>query len=58
MSGHKQHEFNEKNSYWILDNDNNLDTTTWLKYEVINGDLEHMLTLRCAVCIQFKITND
>ena len=39
---------------WILDNDKDLNTTTWLKYEVIEGDHEHVLALKCAVCIQFK----
>ena len=39
---------------WILDNDKDLDKTTWLKYEVIEGDREHMFALKCAVCIQFN----
>ena len=37
-----------------LDNDKDLDTTTWLKYEVIEGDHEHVFALKCAVCIQFN----
>ena len=39
---------------WNVENDKDLDTTVWLKYDVVEGDCEHMSALRCAVCIQFN----
>ena len=37
---------------WVLNNDKDLDTTTWLKYEVIEGDCKHVLALSV-----FSLTN-
>ena len=37
---------------WIVENDKQLDTTTWLCYE--KADQEHMLSLKCSICIQFQ----
>lgn len=39
---------------WITENDKTLDTTLWLKFEVATGDREHVSTLKCTVCQQFK----
>jgi len=37
---------------WIAENDKQLDTTTWLCYE--KADQEHMLSLKCSICIRFQ----
>ena len=39
---------------WIIENDKVLDTTLWLKFDVIAEDLEHVLKLKYSVCGQFK----
>ena len=39
---------------WIKENDKELDTSIWLKFDMVSGDCEHMLTLKCGVCIQFN----
>ena len=39
---------------WIIDNDKQLDTMIWLKFETAVGDREHVSALKCGVCIQFK----
>ena len=49
----KTKSFNKKNCR-IVENDKDLDTTVWLKYDVIKDDREHMSNLKCAVCIQFS----
>ena len=47
-SGHRT--ISGKNSWEILENDKNLDTATWLKYEK-QGRLT-VATLKCSVCIR------
>ena len=37
---------------WIVENDRTLNTAAWLKFETDRRD--HMLSLKCAVCSQFK----
>ena len=39
---------------WISENDKTLDTTLWLRFEVASDDREHVSTLKCSVCKQFK----
>ena len=39
---------------WIVENDKQLDTMIWLKFETVEGDREHVSALKCGVCIQFK----
>ena len=39
---------------WIIENDKQLDTTIWLKYDTVVGDREHVSALKCGVCIQFN----
>ena len=38
---------------WIVENDKTLNTTIWLKYDMVVGDREHVSALKCGVCIQF-----
>ena len=38
---------------WIVENDKTLNTTIWLKYEMV-VDREHVSALKCGVCIQFR----
>ena len=35
-------------------NDKELDTTIWLKFDMVPGDREHVSALKCRVCIQFN----
>ena len=37
---------------WIVENDRTLNTAVWLKFETDRRD--HVLSLKCAVCSQFK----
>ena len=37
---------------WISENDKELNTSTWLKYTVV--DRLHVVSLLCSVCTQFK----
>ena len=37
---------------WIVDNNCALNTTVWLKFETDRRD--HVVSLKCAVCSQFK----
>ena len=37
---------------WVAENDRALNTTTWLKFDM--ADRDHVASLRCAVCSQFK----
>ena len=39
---------------WIVENDKQLDTTIWLKFEMAVGDREHVSALKFGICIQFK----
>ena len=39
---------------WIAESDKDLDTTLWLKYDVVAGDREHVSKIKCSVCGQFK----
>ena len=39
---------------WIVENDKQLDTTIWLKFETAVGDPEHVSALKRGFCIQFK----
>ena len=39
---------------WISENDKTLNTTLWLRFEVASDDREHVSTLKCSVCKQFK----
>ena len=36
---------------WVVENDRELNTSVWLKFD---GDRNHMFSLKCAVCSQFK----
>ena len=36
---------------WVMDNDRALNTSVWLKFE---GDRNHVFSLKCGVCSQFK----
>ena len=36
---------------WVVENDRELNTSVWLKFE---GDRNHVFSLKCAVCLQFK----
>ena len=36
---------------WVAENDRDLNTSVWLKFE---GDCNHVYSLKCAVCSQFK----
>lgn len=36
---------------WIVENDKELNTSVWLKFDLANHD--HMVALKCAVCSQF-----
>ena len=35
-------------------NDKELDTTIWLKFDMVPSDREHVSALKCGVCIQFN----
>ena len=37
---------------WVAENDRALNTTVWLKFDADRQD--HVLSLKCAVCSQFK----
>ena len=37
---------------WVVENDHALNTSVWLKFDMANRN--HMLSLRCDVCSQFK----
>ena len=37
---------------WITENDRELNTTLWLKFDM--ADREHVATLKCSVCCQFR----
>jgi len=39
---------------WIKENDKELDTSIWLKFDVVPGDHEHVSTHKCGVCMQFS----
>ena len=36
---------------WVVENDRELNTSVWLKFE---GDRNHVFSLKCAVCSEFK----
>jgi hypothetical protein len=36
---------------WIVENDMDLDTLVWLKFEM--ADQEHVAVLKCSVCSRF-----
>ena len=36
---------------WVVENDRELNTSVWLKFE---GDRNHLFSLKCAVCSEFK----
>ena len=37
----------------IVENDKELNTSVWLKFEMAAEDHDHMATLKCAVCCRF-----
>jgi len=39
---------------WIKEKDKELDTSIWLKFDVVPSDCEHVSTLKCGVCMQFN----
>ena len=41
---------------WIKENDKELDTSIWLKFDMVPGNCEHVSTLKCGICIQFNMS--
>ena len=39
---------------WIVENDKELNTSVWLKFETAAEDCDHMATLKCAICCRFR----
>ena len=52
MSGHtRDREEPSCSSTWVVENDRELNTSVWLKFD---GDRNHVFSLKCAVCSEFK----
>ena len=39
---------------WIMENNKELNTSVWLKFETAAVDRDHVATLKCTVCSRFK----
>ena len=39
---------------WVVENDEELNTSVWLKFETAAGDHDCVATLKCAVCSRFQ----
>ena len=39
---------------WIVENDKELNTSVWLKFEMAADNRDHVATLKCAVCSRFR----